>query len=105
MQHINNKAEFEQLIKENNNVVIDFYATWCGPCKMLAPIIEQLANEVNNVKIVKVDVDVAGDLAELFGITSIPTVVYIKNQKMVLRELGFKPKTAILENINTIFGE
>ena len=84
MQHINNKAEFEQLIKENNNVVIDFYATWCGPCKMLAPIIEQVANEVSHVKIVKVDVDVAGDLAELFGITSIPTVVYIKNQKLEL---------------------
>ena len=95
MQHINNKAEFEQLIKENNNVVIDFYATWCGPCKMLAPIIEQVANEVSHVKIVKVDVDVAGDLAELFGITSIPTVVYIKNQKLELRELGFKPKAAI----------
>ena len=82
MQHINNKAEFEQLIKENNNVVIDFYATWCGQCKMLAPIIEQVANEVSHVKVVKVDVDVAGDLAELFGITSIPTVVYIKNQKL-----------------------
>ena len=104
MQHINNKAEFEQLIKENNNVVIDFYATWCGPCKMLAPIIEQVANEVSHVKIVKVDVDVAGDLAELFGITSIPTVVYIKNQKLELRELGFKPKTGILDNINKIFG-
>ena len=104
MQHINNKAEFEQLIKENNNVVIDFYATWCGPCKMLAPIIEQVANEVSHVKVVKVDVDVAGDLAELFGITSIPTVVYIKNQKLELRELGFKPKAAILDNINKIFG-
>ena len=103
MQHINNKVEFEQLIQENNNVVIDFYATWCGPCKMLAPIIEQVANEVSHVKIVKVDVDVAGDLAELFGITSIPTVVYIKNQKLELRELGFKPKAAILENIKTIF--
>ena len=104
MQHINNKAEFEQLINENNNVVIDFYATWCGPCKMLAPIIEQVANEVSHVKIVKVDVDVASDLAELFGITSIPTVVYIKNQKLELRELGFKPKAAILDNINKIFG-
>ena len=104
MHHINNKAEFEQLINENNNVVIDFYATWCGPCKMLAPIIELVANEVSHVKIVKVDVDVAGDLAELFGITSIPTVVYIKNQKLELRELGFKPKAAILDNINKIFG-
>ena len=103
MKHIKSKAEFEQLINENNNVVIDFYATWCGPCKMLAPIFEQVAAEKENVTFVKVDVDEAGELANLFGITSIPTVVYIKNEKMALRELGFKPKAAILENIKTIF--
>lgn len=103
MQHIKTKAEFEQLIKENNNVIIDFYATWCGPCKMLAPIIEQVANEKENVKIVKVDVDEASELAQLFGIMSIPTVAYIKNEKLALKELGFKQKSAILENIKTIF--
>lgn len=103
MQHIKTKAEFEQLIKENNNVIIDFYATWCGPCKMLAPIIEQVANEKENVKIVKVDVDEASELAQLFGIMSIPTVAYIKNEKLALKELGFKQKNAILENIKTIF--
>jgi thioredoxin 1 len=103
MKHIKSKAEFEQLINENNNVVIDFYATWCGPCKMLAPIFEQVAAEKENVTFVKVDVDEAGELANLFGITSIPTVVYIKNERMALRELGFKPKAAILENIKTIF--
>lgn len=103
MKHIKTNAEFEALIKENNNVVIDFYATWCGPCKMLAPIFEQVAAEKENVTFVKVDVDEANELANLFGITSIPTVVYIKNEKMALRELGFKPKTAILENIKTIF--
>ena len=103
MKHIKTQAEFEALIKENNNVIIDFYAQWCGPCKMLAPIFEQIANEKENVTFVKVDVDEAGELANLFGITSIPTVVYIKNEKMALRELGFKPKAAILENIKTIF--
>ena len=103
MKHIKSKAEFEQLINENNNVVIDFYATWCGPCKMLAPIFEQVAAEKENVTFVKVDVDEALELAQLFGIQSIPTVAYIKNQKLALRELGFKPKDAILENINTIF--
>ena len=105
MKHIKTQAEFEALIKENNNVVIDFYATWCGPCKMLAPIFEQVSAEKENVTFVKVDVDEAGELANLFGITSIPTVVYIKNEKMALRELGFKPKAAILENIKTIFEE
>ena len=104
MQHITTKAEFENLIKENNNVVIDFYATWCGPCKMLAPVIESVAEEKTNIKFVKVDVDDSRELAELFGISSIPTVVYIKNEKMALRELGFKPKNVILSNIEKIFG-
>lgn len=103
MQHITTKAEFEQLIKDNNNVIIDFYATWCNPCKMLSPIIESVANEKDNVTFVKVDVDEADELASMFQVMSIPTVVYIKNGKMALRELGFKPKNAILENIKTIF--
>ncbi len=103
MLHITTKAEFENLIKENNNVVIDFYATWCGPCKLLAPIFEDVAKEKENVIFVKVDVDEAGELAELFGISSIPTVVYIKNEKLALRELGFKPKNVILDNIAKIF--
>ena len=103
MLHITTKAEFENLIKENNNVVIDFYATWCGPCNLLAPIFEDVAKEKENVIFVKVDVDEAGELAELFGISSIPTVVYIKNEKLALRELGFKPKNVILDNIAKIF--
>ena len=103
MKHITTKAEFESLIKENNNVIIDFYATWCGPCKLLAPVFESVASEKENVTFVKVDVDEARELAELFGISSIPTVVYIKNEKMALRELGFKPKNVILENIEKIF--
>lgn len=103
MIHITNKIEFEQLIEENNNVIIDFYATWCGPCKMLAPIIEEVAQEVNDVKIVKVDVDQAEELAGMFNVMSIPTVVYIKEKSSVLVELGFKPKNHILENIQKLF--
>ena len=103
MKHITTKEEFEQLIKDNNNVVIDFYATWCGPCKMLAPVMENVSEEFNNIAFVKVDVDQAEELASMFGITSIPTVVYIKNQSLALRELGFKPKEKIVENLQTIF--
>lgn len=103
MLHITTKAEFETLIKENNNVIIDFYATWCGPCKLLAPVFEDVAKTKENVTFVKVDVDEAGELAELFGISSIPTVVYIKNEKLALRELGFKPKNVIFDNITKIF--
>lgn len=103
MKHITTKEEFEQLIKDNNNVVIDFYATWCGPCKMLAPVMENVSEEFNNIAFVKVDVDQAEELASMFGITSIPTVVYIKNQSLALRELGFKSKEKIVENLQTIF--
>ena len=94
--------EFEELF-DKGVVLADFFSATCGPCKMLAPIFEQVANEKENIAFVKVDVDVAGELAQLFGITSIPTVAYIKNEKLALRELGFKPKAAILENIKTIF--
>ena len=103
MLHITTKAEFETLIKENNNIIIDFYATWCGPCKLLAPVFEDVAKTKENVTFVKVDVDEAGELAELFGISSIPTMVYIKNEKLALRELGFKPKNVIIDNIEKIF--
>ncbi len=103
MQHITTKDEFDKLIQENNNVIIDFYATWCSPCKMLAPIVEDIANEKENVTFVKVDVDEADEIAALFQIMSIPTLVYLKNGKMVLKDVGFKPKKAILDNIKTIF--
>lgn len=103
MLHIHNKEEFKQLLEENNKVIIDFYATWCGPCKMLAPIIKELAAEINDVKIVKVDVDEATELAEMFNIMSIPTILYFKDKQVVLTELGFKPKAKILENIAKVF--
>ena len=103
MNHITTKEEFEKLIKENDNVVIDFFATWCGPCKMLSPILEEVAQEVTDVVFVKVDVDEAEELASLFGIQSIPTVAYIKERKLLLRELGFKPKQNILKNISEIY--
>ena len=103
MQHITTKEEFETLISQNNNVIIDFYATWCGPCKMIAPIMEDVSKEFSDVKVVKVDVDEASELASMFNITSIPTIIYIKNQKMALREMGFKPKSAIMQNLKTIY--
>ncbi len=103
MEHIKTKKEFEELTENNKNVIIDFYASWCGPCKMLAPIIENIATTAENVKIVKVDVDESDELASLFGIQSIPTVVYIKDKKLEKRELGFKTKEQILANIERIF--
>lgn len=103
MEQIKTKQEFDQLTNENKNVVIDFYASWCGPCKMLAPIFENVAATTQNVKFVKVNVDEATELASLFGIQSIPTMIYIKEKKLEKRELGFKTKEQILENIGRIF--
>ena len=103
MEQIKTKQEFDQLTNENKNVVIDFYASWCGPCKMLAPIFENVAATTQNVKFVKVNVDEATELASLFVIQSIPTMIYIKEKKLEKRELGFKTKEQILENIERIF--
>ncbi len=103
MEHITTKEEFEKLITENDNIVIDFFATWCGPCKMLAPVFENVASITNNVAFVKVDVDESSELASLFGIQSIPTLVYIKDKKLEKREMGFRTKEQILSNIEKIF--
>ncbi len=103
MEQIKTKEELDALTNENQNVVIDFFAQWCGPCKMLSPIIENVATSTENVKFVKVDVDEAQELASMYSIFSIPTVVYIKEKKMQKKEVGFKTKEQILANIERLF--
>jgi len=104
MEIIHAKDEtFSNELQADVPVLVDFYADWCGPCRMLAPTLEEISSERNNVKIVKVDVDESDELASLFGIQSIPTVVYIKDKKLEKRELGFKTKEQILANIERIF--
>ncbi|MBO4703652.1 MAG: thioredoxin, partial [Bacilli bacterium] len=77
LKHVNNRDEFNELIKEGT-VLVDFFATWCGPCKMLSPVLEELSEE-SNVLIVKVDVDEAGPLAAQYGIQAVPTLMLFKN--------------------------
>lgn len=77
-------------------VLIDFWASWCGPCKMLSPIVDEIAEEVTNVKVGKVNIDEEGDLARDFGVMSIPTLVLIKGGKVVATSVGVKPKADIL---------
>lgn len=91
----------EEVMKSETPVLLDFWASWCGPCKMVSPIVDEVANEVqNNAKVGKVNVDEEETLAQSFGITSIPTLVVIKNGKVVNRAVGVRSKEEILELLN-----
>ena len=81
-----NSANFEEeVLKSEKPVLIDFYADWCGPCKMLSPIIDEIAEENSDIKVVKVNVDDSQDLAMKYQVMSIPTLVVIKNGKEINR--------------------
>lgn len=81
---------------ENDLVLVDFYAVWCGPCKMMHPVIEELSNN-SNIKIIKVDVDKHEELARKYAVMSIPTLLLFKNGEVIEKNIGFTPKD-ILES-------
>ena len=89
-----NKENFDNLIS-NDVVLVDFFATWCGPCKMLAPVLEELSNDRSLVKIVKVDIDESMDLAKRYGIMSVPTLLLFKDGKLIANRVGFASKNEI----------
>jgi len=89
----------EEVLNSQKPVLIDFYADWCGPCKMIAPIIEKIANENADIKVVKINVDDEQELAIKYGIMSIPTLVVIKEGKEVNRKVGLADKTEILNMV------
>lgn len=92
------KENFQsEVLKSDKKVLLDFWATWCGPCMMLSPTVDEVANEVSNVKFGKINVDEQGELAQQFGISSIPTLVVVKDGKVVKQSVGLIPKSAILE--------
>ncbi len=87
------EAQFdEEVLKSDKPVFVDFYATWCGPCKMMSPILEQLSEEKQDVKFAKIDVDNAERLAILYGISSIPCMILFKNGEEADRVVGAVPK-------------
>ena len=85
----------EKVLKAEGKVLLDFWATWCGPCKMIAPYVEQVAEEYPHITVGKIDVDVQTPLAIQFGVSSIPTLVVMENGKEVARALGYRPKADI----------
>ena len=91
IEHINEEKQFNEFIKEGK-VLVDFFATWCGPCKMLAPVIEQVASEHPDLKVVKVDVDEAPAIAAKYGIQAIPTLFLIKDGKAITSSMGYLNK-------------
>ena len=89
-------SNFEETIKGNDVVLVDFWATWCGPCKMIAPIIDEIANEFQGKAVVgKVNVDENATLAEQFGIMSIPTMIIFKNGEIAEKMVGPRTKAQI----------
>ncbi len=93
------KDNFEkEVLKSEKKVLVDFNATWCGPCKMMGPVIEELSEEMKDIKFVSVDVDDEDELAETYGVSSIPCLVLFEDGKEVSRNVGFMPKDE-LENV------
>ena len=95
LKHIKDSAEFNNETAKGK-VLVDFFATWCGPCKMLAPIVEKVASEHEDITVLKIDVDEVPDVAAKYGIRSIPTLILFEDGKAVDMKLGFMPEESVL---------
>ena len=93
-------TNFNELLQDNKLVIVDFWATWCGPCRMLSPILDQVEEEMpDQITVVKVNVDDADEIAAQYRIMSIPTLLFVKNGEIVDKTVGAMPKPALLEKI------
>ena len=92
-----NQDNFHEIRNSDKTVLIDFYADWCGPCRMVSPIVDEIAEEHPEYLVCKVNVDQEGELAAQFGVASIPTLVVMKNGQVVTQSSGARPKAQILK--------
>lgn len=88
-----------EVLKSDKPVLVDFYADWCGPCKMMAPVVDQIAEENEDIKVGKINVDDEQDIASKYGVMSIPTIGFFKNGDIVEKSIGAKPKAELLKMI------
>ena len=91
-----NKNNFEQIQNSDKTVLLDFYADWCGPCRMVSPLVDEIAAENPQYLVGKINVDSEPELAQAFGVLSIPTLVVMRNGKIATRTVGARPKAQIL---------
>ena len=101
MAKIATNTSFDELLQSEKLVIVDFWATWCGPCRMLSPLLDEVEAEMEDkVEVVKVNVDDADEVAMRYRIMSIPTLLFFKNGQMVDRSVGAMPKSALVDKIN-----
>ena len=94
-------ANFEEIMKSEHSILVDFWAEWCGPCKMIGPVVEELAGEYEGKAIIgKVDVDSNPNVAAKFGIRSIPTLLFFKGGEIVDKQVGAVPKTVLSQKLD-----
>ena len=99
-QHVNDSNFDEIVLKSDKPVIVDFWAEWCGPCRMVGPVIDELAAELTDVKVGKINVDEEQELAMKYGVMSIPTIMVFEKGQVANKVIGAHPKASILKMLN-----